>query len=638
MHRVTFAGTHHVKPKALLGKLALEQTSWVPLAPKRYLDPFTLQLDRQRIEAYYHVHGFFGARVVSVEVKPRTPPPPKSVDVHIIVEEGPLTKIADVKLTGLEGLGGERGAFAGGIVIKRGDPFNSDTLSAWIDHISGQLKAAGYAWAKVDGGADVDRDARAAHIHVEVTPGPLVTVGRIKFTGDTDLVATGQLEGHVGLAKGALLTPDALEDARGRLYALGIFSSVKVEGAPIAGRPELAEVILELHRGPLNELRLGGGVGIEFQRNEVHLRGVYTRRNFLGGLRSLRLTLEPAYVAIPAIWNVQRHGPAGKAELQFTQPDLGWSLLELKVTVGYDLGIDYAYQYHGPRAQLALARPFLGERLRLGISYNFLLLLFFNTDPAILGDPAQARRLFGYTDPYRLAWLQQDLSLDLRDRPIDGRKGVFLALTVEEGGAYTGSAFQYEKLMPEARGYVPLGDRVMLAGRLQFGQMFVQGDLGSPITRRFYLGGPDSHRGFGYNRLSPQVPSGLPGVPDLPTGGDQMLLAQLELRVYMFRIFDSWMEGAVFLDAGDVAGPTCQNAAGVHTACEALAGFVSDRIDFRHLHVATGAGLRFKTIIGTIRADVGVRLNRVAAFEDDGVPNPDPGGRVALHLSIGEPF
>jgi hypothetical protein len=51
-----------------------------------------------------------------------------------------------------------------------------------------------------------------------------------------------------------------------------------------------------------------------------------------------------------------------------------------------------------------------------------------------------------------------------------------------------------------------------------------------------------------------------------------------------------------------------------------------------------GGGLRIKTAVGAIRADVGVRVNRLADMEKDGRPNPDPGQPVAFHLSIGEPF
>src|SRR5262249_10342065 len=157
-------------------------------------------------------------------------------------------------------------------------------------------------------------------------------------------------------------------------------------------------------------------------------------------------------------------------------------------------------------------------RILIGASYNFQLLQFFDTDPAILDNPALAGRLFGYTNPYRIGWFQQDVVLDLRDRPLGSHVGVYAASSFEEGGVYAGGAFQYEKIVPELRAYALLGSRVTLAGRFLFGQLFSQGSLGSPTTRRFYLGGSSTQRGFNYDRLSPQVPSGQKGVLPIPIG------------------------------------------------------------------------------------------------------------------------
>jgi outer membrane protein assembly factor BamA len=168
---------------------------------------------------------------------------------------------------------------------------------------------------------------------------------------------------------------------------------------------------------------------------------------------------------------------------------------------------------------------------------------------------------------------------------------------------------------------------------VQFGQIFTQGDLGSPITRRFYLGGPSSHRGFNYNRLSPQVPSGLKGVDPIPIGGDQMLLAQLELRLNLFRLAGNWLAMAAFTDGGDVAAPSCGTV-----ECRQMIGNVPSSIDIANLHWAVGGGLRYKTVIGTVRLDVGVRVNRLSPFEPNGEPNPDPNQPVAVHISVGEAF
>src|SRR5712691_11390536 len=73
IHKVRIDGVKHVSKSDLQSKIALEATSWIPLAPKHYLDPFAVDMDKQRIEAYYRAHGYFFAKVTEAKVEPRDP-------------------------------------------------------------------------------------------------------------------------------------------------------------------------------------------------------------------------------------------------------------------------------------------------------------------------------------------------------------------------------------------------------------------------------------------------------------------------------------------------------------------------------------------------------------------------------------
>jgi translocation and assembly module TamA len=610
VHKVAFAGLRHVDEGDLRRKLTIGE----------YFDPLAFQIDIRRIELYYRARGFFDARVVSTDVVPAKAR--HSVDIVINLDEGPATKLAAVKLAGLDTIGDDARNIRALFLLKKGQVFDYAFYLAQKAEIVERLNALGYAFADVQGHVVVDRDHRLANVALQVHAGPRVVLGAVQVHG-LDHVDARTLLRHAGLVPGTRFSLDVLADARSKISNLRLFSMVKLDYAADPVHPDVANLTLTVQESTFRAWRLGAGVSFDLQRMEVRGRLVHIRRYFLGGLRTLQLRLEPAYVTVPNFWQPVRHGPAATAEVEFTQLGVIFPRDELKLTAGYDLGLEYAFQYHGPRAQVGYSRTFFRDRLQVGLSYSFEEFFFFNTDPALLADPLRSGQLYGYVNPYRLGWWYQEIALDLRDRALDARRGGYFAIRAEEGGVYAGGAFSYEKLMSEARGYLSLGSRVVVAGRAEFGQIFQQGDLGSPITRRFYLGGPDSHRGFNYNRLSLQIPSGLRGSPALPVGGDEMFLTQVELRVNVVRLFGAWLELAGFLDAGDVAAPT---------------GLRGDRIDLSELHYATGGGLRYKTIIGTVRADIGVRLNRLAAMEPDGRTNPDPGARVAFHLSIGEPF
>ena len=633
VRNVRFEGVQSVRVRELAGRLSVEKTGWTRLR-KRYLDPFAVDGDKKRIEAFYRARGFFQARVVAAEVVPWRGPAnaPEAVDVRFVVDEGPRTHVAAVDVEGLAGLPSQD-ALEKRVhhELKLGAAFDHGHYLAARNELDAELQHAGYAWAEVDGRVEVERRTQRAQIRLTAEPGPPVHFGDVRVEG-AERIAPRGIRLHTGIVEGARFDPEALEEARGRLFGLGVFSSVRVDYEARKDDPTVADVVVRVQEGKLSELDLGGGIALDFYRTAIHATATYTRRNWLGGLRMLTLRLEPAWVAVPALWDPQRTGPAGLAEARLTQPDWPLPHGKLELVVGYDVGVEYAYQFHGPRASVGLERGFWHDRVLLGASYNFQLLQFFDTDPAILDQPALAGALFGYENPYRLGWFQQDLALDLRDRPLDAHSGVYVAATFEEGGIYAGGAFEYEKLVPELRAYAPLGRRVTLAGRLLFGQIFTQSDLASPITRRFYLGGSNSQRGFNYERLSPQVASGTPGDSAIPIGGDQMVLVSAELRVDVLRLFGQWLVVAAFVDGGDVGGPSC----GGSSSCASAA--VHSGVDWGDLHWAAGGGLRYRTVIGSIRADVGVRLNRLSAFEPDGRPNPDPGQRVAFHLSLGEAF
>lgn len=631
VRNVRFEGVKSVKAKDLLGKLQVEKTNWLRY-PKKYLDPLTIDIDSQRIEAYYRAHGFFNAKVTAADVTPFKGPKdkPTAVDVKFVVDEGLPTQIDSVELSGLDAVKERKRLERAFDRAVRTGTFDHQKYLDAKDALDLGLKKLGYAWPVLSGRVEVDRDTRVARVIVKVDPGPIAHFSHVHVDG-LKRVSEHSVALHSGILPGDKFSPEAIEDARGKIYNLGVFSSVQVEYVRDEHDPTAADVLVHAQEGTFNDLRIGLGVGLESQRTDAHASLIYTRRNWFGGLRTLRLRLIPGWVAIPAFWNVERTGPALTTDVTLSQPDWPCQLCVLKMVVGFDVGIEYPYQYYGPRTSVGLTRGFWRERVQIGASYNFQLLEFFNTDPTVLMDPAQAGKLFGYTNPYRLGWWQEDFGLDLRDKPLEPHQGGYFAVSFEQGGPWGAGAFQYEKITPDVRGYLPLGKRVTFAARFQFGQLWSQGDLGSPVTRRYYLGGPNSHRGFNYNRLSQQVPSGIPGVPPLPVGGDQMVLLQAELRCDIVKIFGQWLSFAAFLDAGDVGAPNCGTG-----GCGNL--ITPGGVNWGDLNYATGGGLRYRTVIGTIRFDLGIRLNRLSPTEPDGTPNADPGQRFAFHISVGEAF
>jgi translocation and assembly module TamA len=606
VHDLRIEGNHALSGADITDKLATQKTGWWPFASKKWFDQAAFDLDLKRVTAFYADRGYFDARVVSHAVNPHGRKG-DAVDVVITVQENSPTEIAAVRWQGFPAAQQPRARKeADSWKVEPGHRFDYPAYSAVKQAVDEKTKAAGYAYGSVSGQVNVDRDRHAADIAFDDRPGPLVRFGRTRIEGN-GRIPTWKLMRRVAWKEGDLYDPADLATTQGGLYHLGVFSSVRIDLPPEP--TDVADVVVRVKPGPLRELRLGTGLGVDRAREEARLRAEWTISNFLGGLRQLRLRSLPAYVVIPSVTDIQRNGFAAENDIELTQPDAFGTTATLHALAGYDLGIAEGYQYYGPRGQLGGSQTLWRHRLLAGASWNLQYLTFFNVDQDVFGGASE--QFFGFRNPYRLAYFEEFAQLDLRNRPLDPTAGAYFSVHVEEGDPAVGSAFHYVKISPDVRAYAPLSRRVVLAGRATVGWISPYGGDDSPITRRFRLGGPADHRGFGFGRLSPQALDNQGRL--IPYGGDGAVLLSGESRFDVTKFGGNWLSLIPFVDAGDVT---------THFS----------ELDLRRLHVATGLDAGYTTVIGIVRAGAAVRLNRV------GAGNPDPGERFAYHITVGEAF
>ncbi len=140
----------------------------------------------------------------------------------------------------------------------------------------------------------------------------------------------------------------------------------------------------------------------------------------------------------------------------------------------------------------------------------------------------------------------------------------------------------------------------MLAGRAKLGSI-----PGAPLqaiapSRRFYAGGANSVRGYGFQRIGPRDTLGE------PSGGRALTEINLEARIGT-PLFSGALSVVPFIDAGAVDSGTTP--------------------DFDDIRIGVGVGVRYDTNFGPIRVDVGVPLNR---REGD--------SPVAIYVGLGQAF
>ena len=612
--KVEIVGNDELSDDTIAEGLALREPVGFFSVTKTYYDPMALEVDRRRIVQFYKTRGFFSANVT--RVVPRREGDEVAIEIHVV--EGERTTIARTAIAGaanLEGL--ERDELLGVTELELGDPMIYSNYERAQDLVSDYLATKGYAFAKVDGAIQVDRDDARAGVAILVDPGPRVHFGEIIIEGN-GTIPEEAVRNRVVWEKGELYDPEKLNETRNLLYELGLFSVVRFDMDKEA-RPEVADVKILLAEGTKHKLKFGVGAGIDRARYELRALAGYTEQGFLHPLLTLRAELRPAYQILRQVKGTGGFG--GEASLGLDKDDFIFPRDRLGNLLVYTDQDYQAYSIRGPRYQLAYSRPFLGDDLRVSLSWDYRYQCFpqvnegiLEADRPLLGipeDPADLCSGFGFSDgSYQVGAFGQNIVYDLRDSPIETRDGFYTQLLLEESGPYALSDFEYLKATPEVRGYYSPWERLTLAARVRHGRT-LGGEGVLPITQRFFSGGAASHRGFAFQRLSPMIET--PEGDFVPVGGKAQVETSTELRFNITKLWDNWLGTVLFLDGGDVTTD------------------VAD-IGFTDLHWAVGTGLRYYTLIGPIRFDVGYRLNRKGEGE------PDAGQNFAFHFSLGEAF
>jgi len=166
---------------------------------------------------------------------------------------------------------------------------------------------------------------------------------------------------------------------------------------------------------------------------------------------------------------------------------------------------------------------------------------------------------------------------DQRDQSYYPASGWWLGSRIEFSDTQLGSEVNFTKFTVDIRKYNQFFGNLVAASRLKFGLM----SFDAPFYEKFYLGGPNSLRGFEDRSLSPL------------SGGNQIYQAGIELRfpITQKNFPKHFLSGVVFVDTGT----------DVHT---------KEMFKIKTLDSAYGFGLRLRLpFIGIVRMDIAKPMN-----------------------------
>lgn len=567
---------------------------------------------------------------------------------RFVIEEGPRARYRLVQSDGLPP------GFKSDVLssVRVGQPFSAAELQGLEREVTRELGRKGYLYADVDATFTLDDTGQLADALLTVKSGPQVKVRAVLPVGQVRTIEEVILA-QATMKEGQPLDSESLFSTQSNLQALNIFRNVQVETLS-PERPEpLKTVLLKVRERP--RATLDPSFGYFFADGvRVAVDGAVPN---IGG-RAITLTgrgqLNLFFFSYPALtrqidlsdlelWrqiggrlNASLDAPAllpAQIGLRFDavlervfRPQFRFSRAAGSATLNWSRYFDVP-RIDWLRPKLTLALQYEGEWSFVESVGTALTAI----PPTSLVDQERLRFLYG---EYFLHGVRFSPAIDLRDNALTPHKGLLIQGAGEVTGAISARdedgnnvTVNFLKLSGQVTGYIPFGDRVVLALSVRGGRIFpLQAGSTTPPVRRFFLGGATSVRGFNEDQLIAedsreryrndvrdcQVLASKEGCSSaaktvsagrqVPSqGGELFGVFKSELRFPAFSVF----EMGVFFEAGNLwlAMPTTFS-----------------------IRPVVGAGLRYVTPIGPLAFDVGFNLAADTAI------NEPP---VVLHFNIG---
>jgi outer membrane protein insertion porin family len=616
--KLVFSGNQAFNDGALRAVIVTEAKGILPWARSRYFNRQVFDADLQRLRAFYTDRGYPSATVDGVDVSFNQPR--DQVTIRIVVNEGPPLLIERVDTIGLEGLPNGVADAVRAVLVHAGRPFDRASVASSREQAAFALKDRGYPDAKVELSEKDGSTPSSRVLTFTATPGDLSQFGAVTTVG-LKAVDAAVVRRTMAFHTGDTYRESQVLESQRRLAALGVFqfahvvrtvdapSSVTPSTAPMptgpakSAVPGAVPISVTVTEARPTRLRLGVGYGSEDgPRGSLNWQHV----NFLGSAR--RLSTDAKY-------SLRLRGIG----IDLVQPYVFSRWLSLRGHAGasWTREPNYSSRRVGGRGSLEYRRR--GSRgldreprehiVRVTYANEAL---HYAITPQTLEDLTQFDQLvaLGF-DPVtgsgsgRLAAFGVDLERNQVDRAIDPGAGYTLALHAERAARGLGGTYDFTEVTTDTRAYLPVGGAV-IAGKVRVGMLLAQEARDVPFSARYFLGGSSSLRGWGRFQVAPLTEDGL------PIGGRGMFESSIEARVPLTGRFGL----VLFTDAGNVWTDRSQIS-------------VSD------LRSDVGAGVRWTSPIGVVRADLGYQLTTIPDLIVNGQPERR---RWRVHFSIGEAF
>lgn len=491
IREIAFSGNENVESGDLLDLMGTQTysfwTSWLTGAGR--LDPKVFEKDIDNIRSYYKDRGFLDVQISDSDVIIEYPRPNR-MEITIPVEEGRQYRVGKVNLEGNEIFPIE--PLRGQIKLETGDIFSASEVSKASAAIRDYYGSRGYLDTTVVAERIPDLETRDIDLKFIIRESGKFKVGTIRIDGN-DKTKSIVILRELALAPGDTFDLVRMRNSQNRLINTRFFEEVNLSPEPtnIPGYRNLRVLVKERHTG---NVVFGAGFSsleralffVELTQSNFDL---FNYRSFFQGAgQKLRIRLQLGsrsnqfIFSIEEPWLFQRE-LAGGVELFRTETQFNSDHYD-EERLGFELYL----------------RKRLFELVEGRLFYRLEQVRIFDVDedeatPTVIdGKGTETISKVGFS-----------MTRDTRDSLLNTTSGNRVQLSTEvAGGPFAGDS-DYWRLEGRGAQFWPVfdfGKQVFsIIGRAGTISSYGGGDV--PFFDRFYLGGPQTLRGYDFREVGP---------------------------------------------------------------------------------------------------------------------------------------
>ena len=570
IEKISFEGNTEFDDEALKDVIKTnEKGFWTFFTDSGALKKEQLRQDTISLRNFYQNNGFIDAKVGEPQVEYLE----DMIYIKFKIDEGKKYRVGKVEIFGDMLL--PKAELMDRLKITQEEFYNREVVHNDVLTLTDLYSDEGYAYADVFPRIDKDTEALVVNIRYVIKQGKKVFFETISITGNKrtrDKVIRRELNVY----EQELFSGKRLKRGIRNLYRLDYFDDVKVETSKGSADDKI-DLNVEVKEKPTGQFQVGGGYST---LDYGYVMASIGERNLFG--RGQTLNLSSTLSAKSSTYM-----------LSFTEP----YLFDTRISAGFDI-------YKTERDYSLYDKSSQGSRIRLGFpvvtdtrlywSYTYDISNISNID-----DDA-ANRIKEMDGTHITSSTQLTLRYDTRDKILNTTEGTNSFVSVEYAGI--GGDIGFTKYTAGSSWFWPLfssGTVGMINGKTGYVNENQNGFL--PDYERFYLGGMNSVRGFGWRDLH-----ALDEFGD-EIGGESFI--QLNLEWILPLIKDAGIMWVFFVDTGNVFGE-------------------KDTVELNDFREGGGGGIRWFSPIGPMRLEY--------AWILDPVENESTNGR--WEFSIGTAF